>query len=176
MDTPWFLSTKNSATVCFNKGWDSGHAGSLESNAAPYIHGRSPRSTHQDQLAKSEINTSSKPEGAAQPRHRWQADQWHLEAMLLGLGNCLEALKQKYRPDFQVQEACFQVVCWYRARQEWTSSAHHIGTEQDLLHGTCYPTGQPGTWLDFLPAIAFHFPGLLRGEDLSSYVFAFLPW
>lgn len=174
MDIPWFLSTKNSATVCFSKGWDSGHAGSLESNAAPYIQGRSPRSTHQDQLAKSEINTSSKPEGAAQPRHRWQAG--HLEAMLLGLGNCLEALKQKYRPDFQVQEACFQVVCWYRARQEWTSSAHHIrnragsAARHMLPHWTAWGL----TWLS--PAIAFHFPGLLRGEDLNSNVFAFLPW
>lgn len=111
MDIPWFLSTNNSATVCFSKGWDSGHAGSLESNATPYIQGRSPRSTHLDQLANLEINTSLKPEGAAQPRHRWQADQRHLEARLLGLGNCLEALKQKYQPDLKVQEACFQVVC-----------------------------------------------------------------
>lgn len=71
MDIPWFLSTNGNATVCFSKGWDSGHGGSLEGNAAPYIQGRSPRSTHLDQLANLEINTFSKPEvGAAWPRHR----------------------------------------------------------------------------------------------------------
>lgn len=161
--------------MCFSKGWDSGHAGSLEGNAAPYIQGRPPRSTHLDQLANLEMNTSSEPGwGAARPRRKRQTEQWHIEARLLGLGNCLEALKQKYRPDLQVQEACFQVVCRYRARQEWASPTYHTGTEQD--HAQCYPTGQPGAWLDCLPAIALHFPGLVGGEDLSSYVFAFLPW